>query len=122
MITKTSRIIYWVTTILFAAFMIYSSIGGLKPTPETVAFLHDYLGYPIYFIRFISIAKIIGAVTLLIPGLRSIKEWAYAGLIFDLVGAFVSVIAVAGKVEPGASFIVLAIVLGMTSYFLWKKR
>jgi hypothetical protein len=119
---KTINIIYWVSTVLFAALMIFSAIGGLKPTAETIAFMHDRLGYPIYFIRFLSVAKLIGAIVILGPAFPRVKEWAYAGLMFDLVGALVSVIAVAGKVEPGASFIVLAIVLGMTSYFLWKKR
>jgi hypothetical protein len=119
--TKTIKIVYWISTILFAALMIFSATGGLKPSPETVAFLHDQLGYPIYFIRFLSVAKILGAIALFVPGFPRVREWAYAGLMFDLVGAIVSIVAVAGKVDAGAGFILFAVLLGMTSYFSWKK-
>jgi uncharacterized membrane protein YphA (DoxX/SURF4 family) len=121
MAPRSIKIIYWTSTVLFAALMIFSATGGLKPSPETVTFLHDQLGYPIYFIRFLSVAKILGAIALFIPGFPRVREWAYAGLMFDLVGAIVSVVAVAGKPDPGAAFILLPIVLGMTSYFSWGK-
>lgn len=119
---KTLQIVYWISTVLFAGFMAFSSSGGLEPNAQTVQFLHDYLGFPIYFIRFISIAKIAGAITLLIPGLKSIKEWAYAGLFFDLAGAIVAIISVSGKFEGGALFILMPILIGLVSYFTWKKR
>jgi hypothetical protein len=120
--TKTTRLVYWISTILFAALMIFSAIGGLKPTPEAISVLHDQLGYPIYFIRFISMAKILGAITLFVPGFPRVREWAYAGLMFDLLGAVVSVVATAGKLEAGTAFILLPILLGLISYFSWKKR
>jgi hypothetical protein len=119
---KTLNLLYWISTILFDALMIFSASGGLKPSPEAVAFLHDQLGYPIYFIRFLSVAKILGAIALFVPGFPRVREWAYAGLMFDLIGAIVSIIAVTGTVDPGVAFIALAIVLGMTSYFLWKNK
>jgi hypothetical protein len=119
---KTINLIYWISTVLFGALMIFSGVGGLTATPETIAFMHDQLGYPIYFIRFLSVAKILGAIALFIPGFPRVREWAYAGLIFDLIGAIVSVVSVAGKVDPGVAFIVLAMVLGMTSYFMWKRK
>jgi DoxX-like family len=119
---KTVNIVYWISTILFATLMIFSAIGGLKPTPESIAFMHDQLGYPIYFIRFLSVAKLIGAIAILEQRFPRVKEWAYAGLIFDLIGAIVSVIAVAGKLDPGVAFIVLALALGVTSYVMWRKR
>jgi hypothetical protein len=119
---KTINLIYWISTILFAALMIFSAIGGLKPAPEAIAFMHDQLGYPIYFIRFLSVAKLIGAIVILGPAFPRVKEWAYAGLMFDLIGALVSVIAATGKVDPGVAFIVFAMILGMTSYFMWKKK
>ena len=96
---KTTNILYWIFTILFAGFMIWSSIPSIKPNAQSIQFMHDFLGYPIYFIQFISIAKLLGAVALLIPGLIKIKEWAYAGLFFDLTGAIFSVIAASNKLE-----------------------
>lgn len=118
---KKTTILYWVFTILFAGFMIWSSIPSVKPSEQSLQFLRDYLGYPVYFIQFISIAKIAGAVVLLIPGLYKIKEWAYAGLFFDLAGAIFSVVSVAGKFDPGMIFILLPIVLGILSYYFWHK-
>ena len=118
---KKQKTLYWIFTVLFAGFMIWSGIPGIKPDPESVAFMHDYLGYPIYFIRMLSIAKVIGGVVLLIPGLRLIKEWVYAGLFFDLGGAIISVIAAAGKPDVAVVFILLPVLLGILSYIFWKK-
>ncbi|MDX1938557.1 MAG: DoxX family protein [Flavihumibacter sp.] len=122
MSTKTNNILYWVTTILFAGFMIWSSVPGAMKNEQAIAFMNGMLGYPIYFIVFISVAKIAGSVALLIPGLNKIKEWAYAGLFFDLAGALYSVNAVANKFEPGSLFIALPLILGIASYYFWNKK
>jgi DoxX-like family len=78
--TKTINILYWVFTVLFSGLMICSSVGGIGPNDQVVDIFHKYLGYPIYFIQFISWAKIIGSIAILIPGLKKIKEWAYGVL------------------------------------------
>ena len=83
--------------------------------------MHDMLGYPVYFIPFIGVAKLLGVIIILIPGLRAIKEWAYAGLFFDLGGAIYSNIAVAGKVDPMMLTLLVWIVPGILSYYFWKK-
>lgn len=115
---KTINILYWVCTLLFAALMIFSSI----PSADAVKFLHDMLGYPVYFIKFIDVAKILGVIAILIPGLDKIKEWAYAGLFFDLTGAVYSGIAVAGKFDPMMITMLAWILPGVFSYILWNKR
>jgi hypothetical protein len=84
---KTINILYWVFTLIFAGLMIFSSVGGIGPAEQAIELLHKGLGYPVYFIQFISWAKILGVIAILIPGLKKIKEWAYAGLFFDLIGA-----------------------------------
>lgn len=40
------------------------------------------------------LAEVAGAVTLLLPGLPRLKEWAHAGFAFDLLGALASRAAV----------------------------
>ena len=123
MTTKTSNVIYWISTILFAGLMIFSASGGLQPTEDAVKLIHDQLGYPVYFIQFISIAKLLASIAILIPGLgRSVKEWAYAGLFFDLAGAIYSGIAVSGKFDPQMLGMLIWIVPGIVSYYLWHKR
>ena len=122
MTTKTNNIIYWISTIVFAALMIFSSYGGLQPTQKTIQIFHDGLGYPIYFIQYISYAKLLGVIAILIPGLnKTIKEWAYAGLFFDLAGAFYSGIAATGKFDPVILTMFLWIVPGIISYIFWKN-
>lgn len=122
MTTKSINLTYWISTILFAALMIFSSISGLQPSQQAIQLMHDFLGYPVYFIQFISIAKLIGAVIILIPNLDRIKEWAYAGLFFDLIGAIYSSIAASGKFDPMMLTMAIWIIPGIVSYYFWHKR
>jgi DoxX-like family len=104
---KKDKIIYWTITGLFSAFMLFSSVPGAMLEPEAKQFI-NHLGYPDYFIQLISWLKILGIIAILIPGFPKIKEWAYAGLFFDLVGAIVSVVVVEGF-DPGLFVIVIPI-------------
>ena len=121
MTTKTNKLIYWISTIIFSALMIFSSIGGLQPSPQAVQLIHEGLGYPVYFIQFISIAKLVGAIIILIPGLGWIKDWAYAGLFFDLGGAIYSGIAASGKFDPLILTMLIWVIPGIVSYYFWRK-
>jgi hypothetical protein len=116
---KKTKIIYWTVTILFCAFMLFSAIPDILVTAEAKAFLTG-IGYPLYFIPFIGILKTLGVVALLIPGYYRIKEWAYAGFVFDLVGATYSVWASAGP-DPGMLFMVLPIGFLFLSYGFYHK-
>jgi len=122
MTPKTVNITYWVCTLIFVALIIFSSIGGIQPSEPAVKILHDGLGYPIYFIQFISVAKLLGVVALLMPQLRVVKEWAYAGLFFDLAGAVYSGIAAAPKFDPMILTLLFWIVPGILSYYFWHKK
>ena len=118
---KKTKILYWVFTILFAALMLFSAVPGIITNADSIKFMHDMLGYPVYIIPFLGIAKLLGAIAILIPGLKKIKEWAYAGLFFDLAGAVYSGIAVAGKFDPMMITMLLWIVPGILSYYFWNK-
>ncbi|HVV07553.1 MAG TPA: DoxX family protein [Puia sp.] len=118
----TINILYWIFTILFAALMIFSAVGGIKPSADDIKMLHDGMGYPIYFIQFISIAKLLGSIAILIPGLFRVKEWAYAGLFFDLAGASYSGIAAAGTFDPRILGMLIWIIMGILSYYFWRKK
>lgn len=120
---KTINTLYWVFTILFAALMIFSSVGGIGPNEQTMEVFNKFLGYPVYFIQFISWAKILGVTAILIPGVnRTVKEWAYAGLFFDLTGAVYSGVAAAGKFDPMMLTLFMWIIPGVLSYYFWKKK
>ena len=122
MTTKTNNIVYWISTIIFSALMIFSAAGGLQPTPQAIQLIHDSLGYPVYFIQFISIAKLLGVIIILIPGSGRIKDWAYAGLFFDLAGAIYSGIAASGKFDPLMIMMLIWILPGIFSYYFWLKK
>src|ERR1043165_6179177 len=114
---KKTKIAYWIITILFAGFMLFSAIPDGLSTPDAVTFM-TWLGYPKYFIPFIGVAKVLGVIAILIPGYPRIKEWAYAGLVFDLVGATYSAASV--KLDAfGAVFMTVVIILAFVSYFLY---
>lgn len=116
---KKTKIIYWTTTILFAAFMGLTAIPDIMMAPDAIVFM-THLGYPTYFIPFIGVAKVLGCIAILIPGFPKIKEWAYAGLAFDLIGALFSIISVEG-LQPSVSFMVLPLVLMAVSYSFNNK-
>ena len=122
MTSKTINVLYWVFTILFAGLMIYSSIDSILVNEKAKNLITGMLQYPEYFIPFTGWAKLIGSIIILIPGLRTIKEWAYAGLFFDLLAVVYSGIALAkGNVDPRMAFMLVWIVPGILSYIFWKK-
>lgn len=92
---KSTKIIYWTCTLLFAAFMTFSAIPDIMVVDDAIAFI-THLGYPVYFIPFIGIAKLLGCIAIVVPGFPRIKEWAYAGLFYDLIGAVYSALMTDG--------------------------
>jgi hypothetical protein len=120
--SKTINILYWVFTILFSALMIFSSYSSILVNEDAKKLIHDQLGYPLYFIPFTGWAKLIGSIVILIPGLKTIKEWAYAGLFFDLTAVIYSSIALAGKADPMMAFMLVWFVPGILSYIFWHKK
>jgi len=83
---KSRAIIYWITTILSAIAFIIPGIGNLTHQPHFATDM-AHLGYPGYFLSLFGLWKILGAITIVVPNLKRLKEWAYAGMIFDLTGA-----------------------------------
>jgi uncharacterized membrane protein YphA (DoxX/SURF4 family) len=119
---KATNITYWVLTILFGGFMLFSGIGNAMCNADSIKLLHDAMGYPIYIISFLGIAKILGVIGILVPRFPRIKEWAYAGLMFDLIGATYSFMALGGEMVSGIVFMFITIAVGFASYFLHHKR
>ncbi len=118
---KVVNIFYWICTGLICALMLFSAYTSIFTTPEAIKFMHDSLGYPVYIIPFLGVAKVLGVIALLVPGFPRLREWAYAGFVIDLVGAFYSVVKTGGHAGDLAPFIVFfALIAG--SYILYHKR
>jgi DoxX-like family len=117
---KKISILHWVFTGLFGAFMLFSAIPDMLVVPDAVSFITN-LGYPKYIIPFLGTAKFLGVVAILIPGFPRIKEWAYAGLFFDLLGATYSGISHDG-LAPSMAFMLFPFGLETLSYIYYHKR
>jgi len=99
--------------------MLGSAIPDIISSPIAVQGMHNELGYPRYFIPFIGAAKVLGVLAVLLPISPRVKEWAYAGLVFDLIGATFSIIAI-GK--PDWIFMLFPIFLAIGSYVFYHKK
>lgn len=119
---KTINTLYWIFTILFSALMLFSAWSSILVNEDAIKLIHGMLGYPEYFIPFTGWAKLIGVIVILIPGFSRIKEWAYAGLFFDLVAAVYSGIAVAKTFDPLILTLLVWFVPGVLSYIYWHKK
>jgi len=117
---KSTKTIYWIFTILFCLAILFTAINELINPPSA----HDFmakLGYPLSINPFLAVAKILGIIALLVPGFPKIKEWAYAGFAFDLIGATYAQIA-AGMASAALTFMLVFFVLLFGSYIFYHKK
>lgn len=106
---KKNKIIFWVATVIIFLFEGLMPLGTLVFAPEYATAGTEPLGYPDYFAHALIICKVLGATALVIPKLHPIlKEWAYAGLTFNLVFALISHAAV----DKNIGYMVMPIVIG----------
>ena len=87
--TKSKMIGYWLTTGLFASAFLAAGAAELAGAPAAVTAMVA-LGYPAYVLTILGLWKILSVLALLAPRLPRLKEWAYAGIFFDLTGAAAS--------------------------------
>jgi hypothetical protein len=113
---QRDEMIYWGLTGLFCAAF---TAGGLAHVTraEQMAESMVALGFPIYVMSILGVAKLLGVVALLVPGQPFLKEWAYAGFTFDLLGATASHLFAGDPVGSVVPPIVL-LLIGAASYHL----
>jgi hypothetical protein len=114
--SKGRTIAYWATTGLLALALAAGGIMDLTLAPELAASLEG-LGYPLYLAAILGVWKLLGAAAIVAPKMPIVKEWAYAGITFDLTGAVASHALVGdpiGKILPP----LLLLALAAASYLL----
>lgn len=116
---KKERIIFWTSTIIIALF------EGLMPllTSQTELAKEGirHLGYPEYFGNALVVFKVLGVLALVIPRVpKRLKEWAYAGFVFDFLFAVISHAAVDG-LDLQTFFPLLVMAILMVSYIYYHK-
>jgi DNA-binding transcriptional LysR family regulator len=83
------KIVFWGATVLVALDALYAAFTYLIASPETVEnFRH--VGYPQQLRVLLGIAKLAGAIVLVVPRLPTLKEWAYAGFTITWIAATVA--------------------------------
>ncbi len=117
---KSIRITYWVFTILLIILMLFSAVSSFKQNPAGVAMM-KHLGYPYNVLILLSIAKILGVIVILIPGFPRLKEWAYAGFTFDLVGAIYAGLNAGDPITQWLP-VFLGIIFIFGSYIFYHKK
>ena len=102
---------YWITTGLLSLGLLGGGVMDLLQPPDLAAAM-EHLGYPLYFALILGVWKLLGVVALLAPGFGRVKEWAYAGVVFNMSGAAISHVAVGdglGGVLPPLVLLGLAV-------------
>ena len=91
--TRARKIAYWVSTGYVALAMFYGGLAevldasiGVEFSSTGIGTVVAILGYPLYFIYIIGIAKMLGAIAIVVPHFPRLKEWAYAGIVFNMTG------------------------------------
>ncbi|RZK58821.1 MAG: DoxX family protein [Pedobacter sp.] len=86
-----NKIIFWVATAIIILWEGVMPLATLLFSPEYITFGTRPLGYPDYFAYALTICKVLGVIAIGFPKTPSrLKEWAYGGLTFSLIFAFIS--------------------------------
>ena len=108
---------YWVVTVMVAFFIGSGGAAELARVPGTVQGLVQ-LGYPVYFATIIGFWKLLGAIAILVPRFPRLKEWAYAGIFFNMTGA-----AATGVFVGAATWhVIVDVVLTLLTIASWSLR
>jgi hypothetical protein len=109
--------VYWTATTLIALSFLSGGAAYLSQADFAVAGLAE-LGYPAYFVTILGTWKVLGGLAILAPRFALVKEWAYAGITFDLTGAALSHLAV----DHPAQKVLVPLVLLAIAAASWALR
>jgi hypothetical protein len=117
---KKNKIIYWISTVLFCAFLFLTSISYFTD-PKFIE-IYKHLGFPQYFRVELGIAKNFGVLILIIPQVPPrLKEWAYVGFGITLISG---AIAHFNSGDPFGYIInvLFFLTILVISYIYWHKK
>ena len=114
--TKAKSIGYWVTT----GVLVFCMTGGIFELFSVKITIDGIirLGYPAYIIPLLGLGKVLAILAILWPGVPRLKEWAYAGIFFNMMGAIVSHVAR----HDGAWIIVVTVTIAAITLASWALR
>ena len=114
-----TRLTFWIATGII--FLFEGLMPALTGHTEMAKAGIMHLGYPDYFRVFLNVMKVLWASALAVPFVpKQLKEWAYAGFTFSLIGAMFSHYSVDG-LGPETFFPLIILGILMTSYWAFRK-
>jgi hypothetical protein len=108
---------YWVCTGLVVFFIGSGGLAYAMNVPDVVQGVVA-LGFPVHFVVLLGVWKVLGSVAILVPGYPLLKEWAYAGIMFELTGAASTSVATGGEWWHVAAPLSIAVLLASS----WALR
>ncbi|HUM50880.1 MAG TPA: DoxX family protein [Chitinophagales bacterium] len=117
---QKNKIIYWTTTAIISLMMLFSAYNYITNEEMKSGFVH--LGFPSYFRIELAIAKILGALVLLIPVLpNQLKEFAYSGFFIVFVSAFIAHLSSGDPISIAIMPVAFLVIL-LVSYIYYQKK
>lgn len=108
---------YWLCTGAIAAEAVGGGLLDLVRYGPYLSTLTD-LGYPSYLATIMGVAKLASGVVVLAPRLPRLKEWAYAGILVNMLGAAAS----QALAHRGVGPVVPPLVLAGVAVASWATR
>jgi len=107
------RLVYWISTGLLSLAFAVSGVANLLQI-ESVRDVVEGLGYPLEMMTLLGFLKLAGVVIILMPGYPRLKEWAYAGFAFNLLGALWSHLSFGDSLSTVSAPIALLILVALS--------
>jgi len=88
---KKNKTFFWIATIIIVLWEGVMPLGVILFAPQYATVGSKDLGYPDYFGYTLIVCKVLGVIAISVPTIPAkVKEWAYAGLTFNLIFASIS--------------------------------
>ncbi|WP_445359507.1 DoxX family protein [Microbulbifer sp. ANSA005] len=109
---RKQAVIFYVASSLFAVLMAASGMSKLSGQEDLVQAANE-LGYPLYLLKILGAAYLIGAIVILQPKFETLKQWGYAGFSIALIGAAGSHLLAGQALSTALPATVLLVVLAV---------
>lgn len=114
---KSIKFSYWIPTAILALGFLGGGIADLTHAPNIVEEM-TALGFPSYVMTILGVWKVLAAIALVVPGFPQLKEWAYAGIAFDLIGATTSHLMAGSPIDKA----IIPLVFLAIAFVSWALR
>lgn len=115
------KITHTILKIIFTLFIVISASGELTLN-ETVVHSMNVIQMPVHLLYLLGVLKILGLIVLWFSPLHWLKEWAYAGFVFDFIGAIYCFVMAGQLIIPDIIMAPLGLVLCIALYIQFKHK